>query len=347
MPIIHDLVADTFGSHIGKYKGRLKVTQGKAVLAQAPLLHLQSVTVLSKGVSLSADAIHACTERGIPIHFVSGRGSPYASLYSSGLTGTILTRRAQLTAYQTGQALQVAASLAQGKIENQAKFLKYAAKYRKETAPDCYRELRLLAGEVRDHLAELDTWLTIHIRQGTHIDECRFELLSIEGRAARKYWAGIRQLLPAEFVWPGRKTQGASDPLNSALNYGYGILYGAVQRALVLAGLDPFGGFIHADRSGKPSLTFDLIEPFRVPVVDRTILGLINRGTTIAQTEQGYLTDSTKRQLAEKVLARLESPEKYADKRYPLRIILQMQARALATYVRGERAEFVPFMVRW
>ena len=82
MSIVHDLVADQFGSHLGKYSERLKLTRGKEVLAQAPLLHLESVTISSSGVSISAEAIRACVERGIPIHFLGGSGTPYASLYN-------------------------------------------------------------------------------------------------------------------------------------------------------------------------------------------------------------------------------------------------------------------------
>ncbi|MCB8922204.1 MAG: CRISPR-associated endonuclease Cas1 [Ardenticatenaceae bacterium] len=347
MPIIQHLIAEEFGSHIGKYQGRLKITQAKEVLAQAPLLHLETVTIASSGVSISADAVRACTELGIPIHFLSGTGTPYASLYSAGLIGTVLTRRAQLMAYNTPQAINLAAALALGKLENQATLLKYVAKYRKETAPAIYEELRLLALEVRDHLEELDGW-----RQAAHYDEnimddVRGQLLSIEGRAANKFWQGIGLVLPEALHWPGRRGRGARDPFNSALNYGYGILYSQIERALVLAGLDPYGGFIHVDRPGKPSLVLDFIEPFRSPVVDRTVLGLVNRGMALEQDERGLLTQPTRRQLAEKILARLESSEKYEEKRYPLRVIIQQQARRLATFLRGERDVFLPFVARW
>ncbi|MCA9934225.1 MAG: CRISPR-associated endonuclease Cas1, partial [Anaerolineales bacterium] len=299
------------------------------------------------GVSISADAVRACTELGIPIHFLSGTGTPYASLYSAGLIGTVLTRRAQLMAYNTPQAINLAAALALGKLENQATLLKYVAKYRKETAPAIYEELRLLALEVRDHLEELDGW-----RQAAHYDEnimddVRGQLLSIEGRAANKFWQGIGLVLPEALHWPGRRGRGARDPFNSALNYGYGILYSQIERALVLAGLDPYGGFIHVDRPGKPSLVLDFIEPFRSPVVDRTVLGLVNRGMALEQDERGLLTQPTRRQLAEKILARLESSEKYEEKRYPLRVIIQQQARRLATFLRGERDVFLPFVARW
>lgn len=347
MPIIQHLIADSFGSHVGKYQGRLKITQGKEILAQAPLLHLESVTIASSGVSISADAVRACTEHGIPIHFLSSTGTPYAGLYSAGLTGTVLTRRAQLMAYQTMQGVKLALAFAGGKIENQAALLKYAAKYRKEREPECYRELRWLSSELLDYLQEIAFLDYEALRTHQHLDEVRGQLLSIEGRAAQKYWKGIKALLPESLEWPGRHGRGARDPFNSALNYGYGILYSQIERALVLAGLDPYGGFIHVDRPGKPSLVLDLIEEFRAPVVDRTILGLVNKGVRLEQDEQGLLVEKTRRMLAEKVLSRLEASERYEQKRHALRAIIQMQARRLATCVRGERDEYIPFIVRW
>lgn len=202
MPIIQNLIADTFGSHIGKYQGRLKVTQGGTTLAQAPIMHLERVLVTSKGVSVSAETIRACTERGIPIHFLSGRGTPYASLYSAGLTGTVLTRRAQLSAYQTGVGIELAFAFVVGKIENQGNFLKYVAKYRKGKQPEVYRELRWLAGEVLDHCEEIETLHFLSKQEAYAIDEMRGQLLSIEGRAAQKYWNGFKQVLPEALAWP-------------------------------------------------------------------------------------------------------------------------------------------------
>ena len=347
MPIIQHLIADQFGSHIGKYQGRLKITQGGETLAQAPLLHLETVTIANNGVSISADAIRACTDQGIPIHFLSGTGNPYASLYSAGLTGTVLTRRAQLTAYNDLRAIHLALAFAGGKIQNQATLLKYAAKYRKETDPDLHRDLHWLAGEILDHMEELCALDFLAPREHYHIDDVRGPLLSIEGRAAQKYWRGIKLLLPEGWEWNGREGRGARDPFNSALNYGYGILYSQIERAVVLAGLDPYGGYVHTDRPGKPSLALDFIEEFRAPAVDRTVLGLVNKGVKIEQDEQGFLTEKTRRFLAEKILARLETPEKYADKRYPLRTIIQMQARTIATYVRNERDAYTPFLASW
>ena len=340
MPIIQHLIADEFGSHIGKYQGRLKVTKAKEVLAQAPLLHLETVTVASRGVSISADAIQACTERGIPVHFLSSRGNPYAGLYSAGLMGTVLTRRAQMAAYNDLRGVHLALGFAGGKIQNQATLLKYTAKYRKDKDPALYKELHWLAGETVDHMEEICTLDFMAPRENYYLDDIRSHLLSVEGRAAKKYWQGFKLLLPEALDWPGRQGRGARDPFNSALN-------GQVERAIILAGLDPYAGFIHVDRPGKPSLVLDLIEEFRAPVVDRTLLGLVNKGVAIEQDEQGRLVEKTRRFLAEKVLARLESQERYEKKRHPLRAIIQMQARRLASYVRGERDSYDPFLASW
>jgi len=341
MPIIRHLIVDQFGAFIGKHSERLRVTTKDETLAEAPLLHLESVLVVSHGVSLSTDAVEACCQRGIPIHFLDGRGQPYAGLYSAGLTGTVLTRRAQLMAYNDGRGLALARAFAEGKIRNQASLLKYMAKYRKETNPELYQELRWSAGEVLDHLEELRQL------EGVTVDEVRAQVLSVEGRAAKLYWAAIKRALPEDCGWPGREGRGAKDPVNAALNYGYGILYGQVERAIVLAGLDPYAGFIHADRPGKPSLVLDLIEEFRQAVVDRTVFGLVNKGVVFKRDDKGLLTQETRRALADKVLARLESVERYERKRQPLRVIIQTQARHVATFLRGDRATYEPFVGSW
>lgn len=341
MPVIQHLIVDEYGSFIGKHSGRLRVTKGSERVAEAPLIHLESVLVSARGVSLSADAVQACCTAGIPVYFLDSRGRPYAALYAAGLTGTVLTRREQLLAYADRRGLELAVAFAQGKITNQSGLLRYTAKYRQETDPDLHRELRWRASEVLDHLEELRRL------KGSTVDEVRGQILSIEGRAAQKYWDALKKVVPEGYQWPGRKGRGARDPVNAALNYGYGILYGQVERALVLAGLDPYGGFIHVDRPGKPSLVFDLIEEFRQVVVDRTVVGMANKGTKLELDEQGRLVEKSRRAIAEKVLARLEAAERYEGKRQPLRVVIQSQARHIATFVRGDRAVYEPFVARW
>lgn len=334
MPIIQHLIADTFGSHIGKYSERLKVTSKSEVLAQAPLLHLQTVSILNRGVSISADALQACCEQGIPVFFMDAQGNPYASIYAAGLAGTVITRREQLRAYDDARAPYLACAFALGKIQNQAITLRYMAKNRKDTPEG--EGLLEAARLVHDHLARLDDL------QGD-LSDIRGQVLATEGHAAGVYWQAVRHLIPDEYAWHQREGRGATDPINSLLNYGYGILYGQIERVLVLAGLDPFAGFIHTDRPGKPSLVLDFIEEFRQTAVDRVVFGLATRQFQIQQDDQQRLSEDTRRSFADHVLSHLDTLVYYEGQRHPLKNIMQMQARRLAAFFRGERDTYVPF----
>jgi len=349
MGMIQYLQVDQYGAFISKHSERLIVVKGKEKLIQAPLIHLESVLISNHGVSISSDAIQECTERGIPIYFISHNGAPYASLYSAGLTGTVITRRAQYEALQTIQGLRLVLSIGIGKMQNQSTLLKYMSKYRKGTDPTLFQELRLLSTEILDHVIEMEkiTQRPEYQSGSLRIADVREEILGIEGRAAQKYWRGVKQILPERYGFPGRVRKGAKDPINSALNYGYGILYGQIERSLVLAGLDPFAGFLHIDRPGKPSLTLDFIEEFRPVAVDRVIFGMANKNMPFELDGEGLLTRETRLIIAEKITERLESTVPFEGKQYPLRNIMQMQARHVATFLRGEKETYTPLQIRW
>jgi CRISPR-associated protein Cas1 len=312
-----ELIVEGKGMFLGKHQGRLRVTKEKQTVAEVPLIHLERVIVVDGGVSISSDVVRVCSEEGIPIHFLGQLGNAVASLYSAGLTGTVLTRRAQLLAYEHEMGVTLAKAFVTGKLENQANLLRYIAKYRKETDSDLYKEMMLVAVEMSDYLYELEQL------NGEKVEDLREQMLSVEGRAAQKYWQMIGRIIPEELEWPGRETRGALDRFNSALNYGYGILYHEVERALTLAGLDAYGGFLHADRPGKPSLVMDVIEEFRQTVVDRTVIGLVNKRFALEQDEDHRLNEPMRRKLSEKIKERLESSELYEKKRQALRFILQ------------------------
>jgi len=346
MPKITTLIVEDYGAYVGRHSERLRVTRKRERLAEAPVMFLEQVLIIGQAISISSDALALCAGQGIPVHFLSRQGTPYAAVYAAGLGGTVITRRAQYLAYDDARGVALAAAFATGKIQNQARLLKYLAKSRKSKAPATYTTLRHAAQATQQPLSEVQAWqeTTTNLNAEAH----RAQLLACEGRAAQAYWTGIATVLPPELAWPGRRGRGARDPFNAALNYGYGVLYGQVERAILLAGLDPYAGFIHVDRPGKPSLVLDLIEEFRAPVVDRAILGLVGQGVPLAQDEEGWLTLPTRRAIAERVLGRLEeSTERYERKRHKLRWILQSQARHLATYLRGERPAYQPFLSGW
>ncbi len=295
---------------------------------EIPLFRVGEIVIGSPGVSLSADLVEACCERGIRLSFLTRSGKPYAMLCSPMLTATVITRREQIAAYNDQRGVTFAKAIVRGKLANQASLLKYFGKYLKESDPSHFDALNrsvISLGKNRSEAARV-SYATV--------DQAREQLLAIEGRAGRTYWRGVRLLIPAHLGFESRDHRGAPDPVNSALNYGYGILYSQVWGAVMNAGLEPFAGFLHVDRPGKPSLVLDMVEEFRQPVVDRAVIASIGRGRAL-ETRDGMLTENTRRMVASSVLERLESEVTFRGRRHQLRSVIQIQARNFASFLRG------------
>jgi CRISPR-associated protein Cas1 len=257
------------------------------------------------------------------------------------LGGTILTRRAQLHAYDDGRGAALSLAIADAKINNQAATLKYIAKSRKETDPDRYHTLREASIETASQSARLTAL------RHMHLDDLRAQLMAFEAHAAIHYWEALRTVVPETYGWSARTGRGAVDPVNSLLNYGYGILSKRVERAIVMAGLDPYAGFIHSDRPGKPSLIFDLMEEFRSVAVDRLVIGLVNRRYTVEMTEQGRLQEDVRKNFAEKMTEHLKATVRYEGARFPIDTVIGRQARRLAAHLRGETETYLPYRAEW
>jgi len=320
--------------------GERLVVRMKGELAQmVPVNRVEQVIVQTRAASLSVAAVRACIAQGIPVALLEPTGVPYALISSAHLVGTVLTRRSQLRAYDqpSGGALMVA--MASGKLANQATLLKYVGKYRRNSDIRTYEVLADAVSRIEALRRALDG-----LGPGAP-DELRPQLLSIEGRAGLLYWDAIALVLPENAGFPGREHKGAADSVNACLNYGYGILQSQVWAALVFAGLDPFGGYIHVDRPGRPALVLDCMEEFRPAVVDRAIIAMFNTGQRVS-LQEGFLDHDSRRLVARRILERLEARERVGRKHYTLRTILQLQARAVASHVRGERA-YRPFTSRW
>ena len=99
-------------------------------------------------------------------------------------------------------------------------------------------------------------------------EEVRNSIMGYEGTASRIYYLALSELLPKEYRFNGRSNRPAKDMFNCSLNYGFGILYSRTERALVVAGLDPFIGILHTDNYNKTSLTYDICEPFRYMIIE-------------------------------------------------------------------------------
>jgi CRISPR-associated protein Cas1 len=334
-----NLVINNYGSFIGKKSERLVVKEKGKVIQEVPFFNLSQVTVTTGGASLSSDAIKMCMEYGVQINFLSSSGQPYAKISSPQLTATVQTRREQLMAYLDQRGVMLARAFVAGKIKNQINTLKYFSKHRKEAKKEAYEIIMAAVNKMEDTCKELDRY------HGEKIDELRGQFLSVEGRASAIYWNQVALILEGKVDFPGREHRGAEDPFNSLLNYGYGILYSQIWSAVILAGLEPFAGFMHVDRPGKPSLVLDLIVEFRQPVVDWVVIAIFSKGTKV-HLEEGRLSAETRKDFAGRILERLETTDNYEGKKCRLSTIIQRQSRCLASYVRGE-GKYRPFVGGW
>jgi CRISPR-associated protein Cas1 len=136
------------------------------------------------------------------------------------------------------------------------------------------------------------------------------------------------------------------------LNYGYGILESEVWRAVHFADLDPYGGFLHADRPGKPSLVLDLMEEFRQQLIDKSIIKLISRREI--EPENFLITenvcsidDKARKTLITEVLERLEEYIVVGDEKVKWCDQILNQARNIGKYLRGEIPRYEGFWLRW
>lgn len=335
------LFVSGFGLYVGKKGERIVVKQGGKVCAQVPFFRMQELILASKGISFSTDLLENLCERGIRVACTSSNGRPVALITSPLLTATVETRRQQLASFSDSRGAEFCRWIVAGKLHNQEKLLRYFGKSREgarreklESTATVMRRLR------RDALAV----------EGESSDAVRPRLLGLEGTGGRMYWQCVVGMLPDEAGFLRRENraaeqEGPADAVNAALNYGYAILMSHVWGAVMNAGMEPFAGFMHTDKSGKPSLVLDMVEEFRQPVVDRAILTWLNKGGRLTLVK-GMLDGASKEEVASRVLLRLNTAERHRGKTHEVRSIIQMQARLAASALRGLR-QYRPFAFQW
>ncbi|MEM3590322.1 MAG: CRISPR-associated endonuclease Cas1, partial [Candidatus Bathyarchaeia archaeon] len=263
------LILDDFGIFLGRKRERFLIRKGDQK-KELPADEVESIILASEAVNVSASALRLAISKNVQVVFARYGGWPYAILMPTALSGSVRARREQFAAYSDRRGVELAKAFVAGKLSNQANLLKLLAKNRRQTQPGLADRLHE-AGQRIDEVR-----ISIRGLEADRIDDCRLRLMNEEAEGARIYWDAIRAILPEGFRFPGRETKGAKDPINSMLNFGYQVvLFPEVWKAISYAGLDPYAGYLHADRPGKPSMVLDLMEEFRQQVVDRAIWALV------------------------------------------------------------------------
>ncbi|MBM4289706.1 MAG: CRISPR-associated endonuclease Cas1 [Deltaproteobacteria bacterium] len=330
------------GSFVGKQGGRLFIRRDRKQVYSIPLIRVRGLNVHSSGVTLSSDLIKALSDKKMSIHFCTPGGEPYAILHAP-ISPQAELSRFQLTASQNQTGLLLAREFVEGKIRNQLNLLKYYLRSRQAETDDRYAALF----PEKSALLQRSLKKLAEIPLGEDYDAVRDHLFALEGQAGAAYWAMIKTLLAPEIDYPGRERRGATDLVNSLLNYGYGMLYPRIWQALLLAGLNPHISFLHSFQDNKPTLAFDLIEEFRPQVVDRAIFSMLTRGEKLTQEKSGVLlTLESRRKVITQVIERLGTLNPYRGQKVSLEEIIRRQARLLAGHLQGKK-RYRPFLGRY
>jgi CRISPR-associated protein Cas1 len=221
--------------------------------------------MITTSAYLSTDAVKLAMDNNIDIIFLDQFGDPYGRVWHSKLGSTVLIRRRQLEIAEKEEGLTLAKEWVVRKFDNQIDFLNKLKNTRKEKENEINRYISML-NEIREKINSL---------KGT-IEERRASIMGLEGSAGRIYFDAISFIMPDRYKFNGRSRQPAKDEFNCMLNYSYGVLYSMVEKSCIIAGLDPYVGFLHTDNYNKKSLVFDLIEMFRI-LADKTVVYLFSQ----------------------------------------------------------------------
>jgi CRISPR-associated protein Cas1 len=209
--------------------------------------------IVSNMAMISTPAISLALENNIDIVFLDKYGFPIGRVWFSKMGSTAMIRRKQLEAANNDQGITLVLDLVRQKLNNQISFLKKLKYARPEKKELFQAPIHTIEGS----LDSLDHDLV-------NIEDSRSLIMGLEGAAGRAYFSCISKIMPEKHRFKGRSRRPALNPFNAVLNYCYGVLYSRVEKACIIAGLDPFVGFMHTDNYNKKSLVFDLIEPFRI-----------------------------------------------------------------------------------
>ena len=304
-----------------------------------PLHNLENIVCFGY-LGASPALMGACADRNIGLCFLSPNGRFWARMNGK-VRGNVLLRKKQyLISENEAESVKIAVSFLLGKISNCRKVLDRA---------------------IRDHSMLMDvnklTETSKALKECMHSSqECKTinELMGFEGIAAKLYFSVFDQLILKQkdaFRFYERSRRPPLDNMNALLSFLYTLLAHEVASALETVGLDPYVGFLHQDRPGRPSLALDLMEELRPVFADRLALSLINRnqisGKGFLQKESGgvLMDEETKKQV---LLAWQERKQEmithpFLKEKMMFGLLPYVQALLLARYLRGDTDAYPPF----
>jgi len=323
------LVINTFGSYLRK-SGDCFLVKNEDKVVEISVRKVESIMITTSAY-LSTDALKMAVENNIDVVFLDQFGDPYGRVWHSKLGSTVLIRRKQLEVANEKEGFELAKGWIVRKIENQADFVQRLKKPRPEKAVVLDDSLQGL----KRHLE------SIKGLSGT-IEERRGTVMGYEGAAGKVYFDALSFIMPDRFKFEGRSRSPARDEFNAMLNYAYGVLYSLVEKACIIAGLDPYVGLLHTDNYNKKSLVYDLIEMYRIFAEETVTFLFSGRKVKVEHFDEvkgGFtLNKEGKATLIEALNKTFDETVRYRGRNIQNRHIIQFDCHAIANSLIGKEA---------
>ncbi len=253
-----ELIINTYGAylHVKDQMFEVKIKPKDATETQIHYfaVHKVKTILLSTGTALSSDAVRLAVQNNIDIVFLEYDGNPIGRVWHSKLGSTTAIRKRQLEASIGADGLTKTKEWVSKKVQNQKDFIQELKKHRPQHED--------FLTDKTTRIEALET--SIMALEGTKTADIADSLRGFEGTAGRLYFETLSFVLAKEYQFEGRSSRPAKDAFNAFLNYAYGVLYFKIERSLIIAGLDPYVGFLHRDDYNQLSFVFDFIEPYRI-----------------------------------------------------------------------------------
>ncbi len=322
---------------IGKTDERLVIKAEKKKLLDIPLLKVDGVVVLGRA-TVSPAVIKEMLERHIPLSFLTATGK-YLGRLEPEVTKNIFVRKAQWQAAgESDQAIHLVQGFVRGKLKN------YRNSLMRRQRNHEYLDLSKSITKIEQAIAP--------INETTSIDSLR----GLEGSGSAAYFGSFDKLITNKnFQFTHRNRRPPTDPVNALLSLGYALLRHDIQSAINIVGFDPYLGYLHVERYGRPSLALDLMEEFRPLIVDAVVLNAINHELLKPEDfEQESLSKAVSlKKESLKFFLKVYEQKKQSKFKHPVfkrqctyQESFEWQARLMAKYLMGETDKYPPLILK-
>jgi CRISP-associated protein Cas1 len=289
-----EITVNTYGAYLhvkdDMFQVRIKDAEApNGVRTEDRAAHKVRTIVLAPGTMLSTAAVKLALKNNIDIVFVESDGHPMGRVWHTKLGSTTKIRKRQLEASLNTEGVTWVKSWIVQKVDNQLDFIKDLKKHRAQHADFLNDKIQRLEALI----------VSIQSLDGKTVAEIADVLRGLEGTAGRLYFETLNFVMPKDYAFEGRSSRPAKDAFNAFLNYAYGFLYRRTEKALMMAGVDPYVGFMHRDDYNQKSMVFDFIEPYRAwadasifrlfsaKKVNKTHTEEFSNGTGVGLTKEG------------------------------------------------------------